>query len=139
MIKDEPRQDATVVVDVIVNGDVRHHRDEVHARLCNGEDRTQYAQEAVKLGPSEAFHRRLGQMPENEFQTGNMTACANPTVVRKILSDHHLCDRIDRNMFLEVWLVGDLLRTEDEGCAMPGYVQHIACWPMTLHLYTQTK
>ena len=95
--KSAGRQHATVQVKT--SGSIHHRRKEVHAKFMRKEYRKEYALEAEKFGPFEAFHKRLADPSDLQYQAGNLSKCVNPAVVRKIQSDHHLCQRTDREIF----------------------------------------
>ena len=48
-----------------------------------------YALEAQKIGPSEAFHKRLLTLNREEIDADNMIKCCNPIAIRKNLSQHN--------------------------------------------------
>ena len=118
----------------------KHSKEQTHATHCRTTSINYYALEAQKLGPSEGFHKRLLTLNREEIDAGNMIKCCNPIAIRKNISQQNMCQRLDKNLFPEIWLVTEILRSEDiESKEIKGYVQHIACLQFALHMYTESQ
>ena len=126
MIKENPvgREHASVLVKTC--GGI-HHKKEEHARFVRKEHKGN-ALEGGKFGPAEAFHKQLADLSDFPYQTGNLSKCVNPGVVRKTLFDHHLCQPTGRVIFLETRLVAYVLcRTDHTRSSILGYMHSITC------------
>ena len=123
---------------VRLTSEVIHPVGELHARFCSGKCREEVAKEALKLGSSELYHSRLANMTDTEIRSGNTSRCTNSKVIRKIVSQHQVKDRLDQNMFLEVQLIAEVFRDENlTNMTVPGYVQRVAIFPFTVNMYTE--
>ena len=132
----KPGQSVSVIVRL--TSEVIHPVGELHARFCSGKCREEVAKAALELGSSELYHSRLASMTDTEIRSGNTSRCTNPKVIRKIVSQHQVKDRLDQNMFLEVQLIAEVFGDEDfTNMTVPSYVQHVAIFPFTVHMYTE--
>ena len=109
IIQNKPEKPNDVEVHVCMTGDIKHSKEQTHATHCRTTSINYYALEAQKLGPSEGFHKRLLTLNREEIDAGNMIKCCNPIAIRKNISQQNMCQRLDKNLFLEIWLVTEIL------------------------------
>lgn len=110
-----PQSFETITVNVQQKGTVSDKNQRTSGSLLQQKLSYNFSKEAETPGPCETYHNRLASMTEEEIDTGNVTHCMDPGVIRKALSESQLKrHRLDEDMDREMKLVTYMMKEQDE-------------------------
>ena len=143
-IQENPKDSKEISVLVHATGEALHQDDDgtitprrrQQSNIC----RDEVALEAQGQSAVEYHYKKLGHVSANAFEWGNLTKAPGPAVIRKILSEMKMKEKIDDDMTKEVILLREVYIDEDmESKKIKGYIQYISVKPLCIHLYTEKQ
>ena len=136
---DKPKAgDVNIPIHVELRGTICHSSGETRATRCDGAERATWGKEAASTGPTELFHRKLGEISDKEFVAGNLSHCKNPGTLKKASYDNKKNQRLHEDVIAELIVLKRHICMEDnEYTVLSGYIQLISCVPFSVHLYSE--
>ena len=129
-----------ITLRIRITGEVNHDEGEYHARQCKGDVRYELGKLAAEIGPSEAYHRLIGEMPKSDLDAGNITKCQNPGVLNMAANTYRDSQRLDKDIVGEIMLMKRVMVIEDStSVVISGYIQRFTISPFTIHLWSEEQ
>ena len=118
-IKRVPIPSRRIKVRIKVKGNINHKHGE-HRRHVTGKDRIHMAAKTKEQGPSNPFYNNLSKASEESIRSGNMNGIPSKSALRQMLHEILNAELLDRDVFREIDIVGDVISDFIPG----GYIRY---------------
>ena len=89
--------------------------------------------------PSKVFHRRLANLDENSFMTGNFkNVPTSKNIIRQCSHEYRQSILIDKDVYQNIQMLTEKYISDLEFKSIPGFIQYFSIQPLTPALWTQS-
>ena len=144
-VKDAPRDDSPVTINVEVTGTCVHREGRqlpvANRRQLRGKARKNTVQQMLqeKLPPKELYVRKLASMSEDECAAGNTTKCHNASVLKQALHESRLTEQWHGDPIYELEIQREAWEITIRGTHVNGYIQSIGLFPFHVVLFLERQ
>lgn len=138
----EPVPGNEVEIFCTIEGTIIHFPNEVNKRQIKGATRKNVATAASQIGAVNYYYDELAETPVKELETGNISRCQTPSVIRKIVSEVVTKQHLHTDIVEELKLLKEVFVNEEEEVLktdIDGYIQEIGTDPFTLVMVSRDQ
>lgn len=139
-IHEDPRgHTGDIILNIQIHGHENHTSAISHRRHTRGSERETIRQQLGEFMPTHLYTKKMATANEGKLNHGNSDEVPSLAVIQKISSQKNMKDRLDKNPFIDLFLIQQKQDENNPQRTLKHYLQFLAMSPFIVHMYSSAQ